>query len=338
MTDAAPRPRSRLRDVARLAGVSTMTVMRVLNEPDKVRPATRARVEAVVRKTGYRPNLMARALASNRSGVIAVIVPLLSNSLIAEIVQGLTDGFADGERHLLIGASGFSAAQEEELIRTFLSRQVEAIYLTGTCRTAASSRLLREAAIPVVEGGNLPRRPIDMVVGYSNVEAAATVTRHLIARGYDPIGYIGAYPRDNDRARDRRRGFEAAMEAAGRRVDPASCIETSLDMVAGSRAMAALLERQPDLRAVFCSADAIAAGALFECQRRGVAVPGRVAIAGFDDLDIAGEVVPALTTIRVPRYAIGREAARAIRERLAGRPVAPKVIDLGFELVVRDSA
>jgi LacI family gluconate utilization system Gnt-I transcriptional repressor len=315
-----------------------MTVMRVLREPSKVRPATRARVEAVVRKTGYRPNLMARALASNRSGVIAAIVPLLTNSLIAEIMQGLNDGFADGEHHLLLGASGFSAAQEEELIRTFLSRRVEAIYLTGTSHTAAAARLLREAAIPVVEGGNLPRRPIDMVVGYSNVDAAAAATRHLIARGDGPIGTIGADPHDNDRARDRRRGFAAAMTAAGLRIDPALCVETSLDMVAGGRAMADLLDRRPDLRAVFCSADAIAAGALFECQRRGLAVPGRIAIAGFDDLDIAGQVVPALTTIRVPRYAIGREAARLIRDRLAGRPVKPKVVDLGFELVIRDSA
>jgi LacI family gluconate utilization system Gnt-I transcriptional repressor len=338
MPAAATRPRSRLRDVARLAGVSTMTVMRVLREPAKVRPTTRARVEAVVRKTGYRPNLMARALASNRSGVIAAIVPLLTNSLIAEIMQGLTEGFADGEHHLLVGASGFSAAQEEELVRTFLSRRIEAIYLSGTSRTKAAARLLRESGIPVVEGGNLPRRAIDMVVGFSNVDAAATATRHLLERSYDTIGYIGADPRDNDRARDRRRGFEAAMTAAGRRVDPALAIETSLDMTAGGRAMATLLDRRPSLRAVFCSADAIAVGALFECQRRGIAVPDKLAMVGFDDLDIASQVVPALTTIRVPRYAIGQEAARVLRERLAGRPVAPKVIDLGFELVVRDSA
>jgi LacI family gluconate utilization system Gnt-I transcriptional repressor len=303
-----------------------------------VRPATRARVEAVVRRTGYRPDPMAQALASRRSGVIAAIVPLLTNSLIAEIVQGLTDGFAGSERHLVIGASGFSAAKEEELIRTFLSRQVEAVYLTGTSHSAAAARLLRASGIPVVEGGNLPRRPIDMAVGYSNVDAAAAITRHLIARGYDPIGTIGADPQDNDRARDRRRGFAAALAAAGRRLDPALAIETSLDMVAGARAMGTLLDRRRRPRAVFCSADAIAAGALFECQRRGVAVPGEVAIAGFDDLDIAGQVVPALTTIRVPRYALGREAARLIRARLAGEPVAQRTLDLGFTLVVRDSA
>lgn len=339
MNDAAGPPRrSRLRDVARLAGVSTMTVVRVLRDPAKVAQKTRARVEAVIRKTNYTPDLMARALASSRSGIVGVVVPLLTNSLIAEIVQGLTEGLADSGFHLLVGASGFSAAEEEALIRTFLSRRVEAIYLSGTSRTPASRDLLRGAGIPVVEGGNLPARPIDMVVGFSNVDAAAAATRHLIARGGGPIAYIGAYREDNDRARDRRIGFEAALKAAGIPVAPELCIETTLDIPGGGRAMATLLDRCPEVRGVFVSADAMAVGALFECQRRGIAVPGKLAITGFDDLDIARHVVPALTTIRVPRYAIGREAARVIRERLAGRVVEPKVVDLGFELVVRDSA
>jgi LacI family transcriptional regulator, gluconate utilization system Gnt-I transcriptional repressor len=339
MNDAgAPRRRSRLSDVARLAGVSTMTVVRVLRDPTKVARKTRTRVEAVIRQTNYTPDLMARALASNRSGIVGVVVPLLTNSLIAEIVQGLTEGLADSGLHLLVGASGFSATQEEALIRTFLSRRVEAVYLSGTSRTTASRALLRTAGIPVVEGGNLPNRPVDMVVGFSNVEAAAAATRHLIARVNGPIGYIGAHRQDNDRARDRRAGFEAAMAAAGIPVELGLCIEETLDIRGGSRAMAVLLEQRSDIRGVFVSADAMAVGALFECQRRGIAVPGKLAMIGFDDLDVAGQVVPALTTIRVPRYAIGREAARMIRDRLAGRVVEPKVVDLGFELIIRASA
>jgi LacI family gluconate utilization system Gnt-I transcriptional repressor len=338
MSEAGAKRRSRLSDVARLAGVSTMTVVRVLRDPAKVAAATRAKVEAVIRKTNYTPDLMARGLASNRSGIVAVVVPLLTNSLIAEIVQGLSEGLADGGLQLLAGASGFSAQKEEALVRTFLSRRVEAIYLSGSSRTPATRSLLKAAGIPVVEGGTLPTKPIDMVVGFSNVEAAATVTRHLIGRVKGPIGYIGAYPQDNDRARDRRLGFEMAMAGAGIPVSGDLCVETTLDIPGGSRAMATLLERRPDVHGVFVSADAMAVGALFECQRRGVAVPGKIAIAGFDDLDIAGQVVPALTTIRVPRYAIGREAARLFRERLAGRAVEPRVVDLGFELLVRDSA
>jgi LacI family gluconate utilization system Gnt-I transcriptional repressor len=330
--------RPRLLDVARAAGVSTMTVVRVLREPAKVAAATRARVEAVIARTGYTPDLVARGLASNRSGLVAAIIPVLTNSLIAEIMQGLSDALAPDGLHLLIGASGFSAAAEEVLARAFLSRRIDALYLTGVSHTEATVRMLREARIPVVEGGNLTSRAIDMVVGYSNVDAARDMTRHLLARGYWPVGYIGAFPQDNDRARDRRRGYELALRGARRAVDASLCVETTLDVPAGGQAMATLLARRPDVRAVFCSADAIAVGALYECQRHGLAIPERIAIAGFDDIPIAGQIVPALTTLRVPRYAIGEKAGAMIRARLAGQRVGMRIVDTGYTLVARDSA
>jgi LacI family gluconate utilization system Gnt-I transcriptional repressor len=177
-----------------------------------------------------------------------------------------------------------------------------------------------------------------MAVGYSSKDAAATVTRYLIERRYCPLGYIGAWPKDNDRARDRRRGFEAACKSAGVPVDDSMCIETDLDLKAGARSMGALLDRHPQVRAVYCSADTLAIGAMFEAQRRRIAIPGRIAIAGFDDLDIASEVVPALTTLRVPRYEIGRQAGEMICNRLAGRAVAAPVLDIGYEFVRRSTA
>ena len=338
-SDPQPLPRRpRLSDVAEAAGVSTMTVVRVMRDPSKVAARTRQRVEAVLRQTGYTPDLTARGLASNRSGLIAAIIPVLTNSLIAEIMQGLTDALAEDDYHLLLGASGFSAAQEEVMVRAFLSRRVDGMYLTGVIHTAETVRMLKGAGIPVVEGGNLSPSPIDMIVGYSNVEAARSVTRYLLKRGYWPVGYIGAYPRDNDRARDRRMGYEAAFAEVRRKRDPAICIETTLDMDAGAKAMAAMLDRRPDVRAVFCSADAIAVGALQECQRRRLDIPGRIAIAGFDDIPIAAQVVPSLTTLRVPRYEIGQRAGKLIRDRLAKRSVRRRVVDTGFKLVPRESA
>jgi LacI family gluconate utilization system Gnt-I transcriptional repressor len=330
--------RPRLLDVANAAGVSTMTVVRVLRDPQKVAKATRERVRRVLDKTGYVPDLVARGLASNRTSLVAAVIPLLTNSLIAEIMQGLTDALAPADYHLLIGASGFSAPEEETLVRAFLSRRVDAIYLTGIIHTSDTVRMLKRAGIPVVEGGNLTERPIDMVVGYSNVKAASDVTRHLIKAGYRKIGYIGAHPQDNDRARDRRAGYELAFKAARRAVDPSLCVETTLDIDAGAQAMGELLGRHPDVRAVFCSADAIAVGALYECQRRKLAIPRRIAIAGFDDTPIAAQVVPSLTTLRVPRYYIGQRAGEMIRDRLAGKPVKERVIDIGYEFVQRESA
>lgn len=334
----APPRRPRLVDVANAAGVSMMTVVRVLRAPDKVAAETRARVAQILRDTGYTPDLVARGLVSRRTSLVAAIIPLLTNSLIAEIMQGLSDALAPADYHLLIGASGFSAAEEETLVRAFLSRRVDAIYLTGIIHTAETIRMLKAARVPVVEGGNLTDRPIDMVVGYSNVNAARDVTRYLIDSGYSKIAYIGAHPDDNDRARDRRFGYELAFKASRRRVEPSLCIETSLDIDAGAQAMAALIDGQPDVRAVFCSADAIAIGALYECQRRRLAIPRRIAIAGFDDVPIAAQVVPALTTLRVPRYYIGQRAGEMIRDRLAGKRVPQRIVDTGYELVTRDSA
>ena len=336
--DVAYARRPRLLDVATAAGVSTMTVVRVLRDPLKVAAGTRARVEAILRETGYTPDLVARGLASNRSGMIAAIIPVLTNSLIAEIMQGLSEALAPRGFHLLLGASGFSLQEEEALVRAFLSRRVDGIYLSGVEHAAETVHMLQRAGIPVVEGGNLTKRPIDMLVGFSNVDAARAVTRYLVRREYAPIGYIGAFPRDNDRARDRRLGYERALAAARRSIDRALCVETTLDLGAGARAMATLLDRRPDVRAVFCSADALAVGALYECQRRRLAIPGDIAIAGFDDIPIAAQVVPALSTLRVPRYDIGRRAGEMLCDRLSGHRVRQRIVDTGFELVPRDSA
>jgi LacI family transcriptional regulator, gluconate utilization system Gnt-I transcriptional repressor len=282
--------------------------------------------------------LIARGLASNRSGLIAAVIPVLTNSLIAEIMQGLTDALVPQGFHLLLGASGFSTAEEEVLVRAFLSRRIDGIYLSGVDHTPDTVRMLKRSGIPVVEGGNITAHPIDMLVGFSNVDAARTITQYLVKRRYAPIGYIGAFPKDNDRARDRRQGYELAMKAARRQSDPALCVETTLDIDAGARAMATLLARRPGVRAVFCSADALAVGALYECQRHALAIPAAIAIAGFDDIPIAGQVVPSLTTIRVPRYDIGRRAGVMLSDRLAGRTVRKRIVDTGFELVPRDSA
>lgn len=315
-----------------------MTVVRVMRNPGLVAAGTRERVERVLEQTGYTPDLTASALASQRTRLVAAIVPVLTNSLIAEIMQGLTDVLAENGRQMLLGVSGFSSAEEESLVRAFLSRRVDAIYLTGVIHTPATRHMLAQAGIPVVEGGNLTRDPIDMVVGYSNVEAASKITRYLLRKRYGAVAYIGAYPQDNDRARDRRTGYESALRAARRRVDGDLCVETTLDVDAGAAAMRTLLGRRPDVRAVFCSADALAVGALCECQRRGLRVPHDVAVAGFDDIVIAAQMVPALTTIRVPRYEIGWKAGKALCDRLEGRPVRRKVIDAGYVLVPRESA
>lgn len=330
--------RSRLRDVASRARVSTMTVARVLREPHKVAPETRKRVNEALDATGYTPDLVARALVSRRTGVVGAIVPTLSNSLIADVIQGMSDALARENRQLMVGAAGFSAAREEELVRSFLSRRVDALYLTGTSHTPATIELLRASGIPVVQGGNIPAKPIDMAVGVSNVDAAAAVVAHLVARYGTDIAYAGASPVDNDRMRDRRAGYERALRAAGAKPARAWSIEVPMSMEGGRDASLALLAMPKRPRALFCANDVIAAGALLAALRAGARVPEDIAIAGYDDLDMARQLIPSLTSVRVPRYEIGKRAAELFHLVLSGARPKRAVEQLDFELVVRESA
>jgi LacI family gluconate utilization system Gnt-I transcriptional repressor len=329
---------ARLADVARSAGVSTMTVARVLRQPEKVAPGTRARVDAVLKASQYTPDLVARALASQRSGTIGAVVPTLANSLIAEVIQGMSDELDQSGRQLMLAASGFSAEREEALVRTFLARRVDGLYLTGISHTPATVALLRGLAIPVVQGANLTDTPIHLAVGTRNEEAAAAMMRRLITRYGTAIGFAAAPSRDNDRMRDRRAGYLRALKDAGACARPEWMVECAMTMTGGRDAMGLLIALPRPPRALFCATDVIAAGAIQECIRRGVAVPGTIAIAGYDDLEIAAELVPSLTTVRMPRYEIGQVAARLMDECLSGQPPRQAVYNLGYQLIERDSA
>lgn len=334
----ASRPkRPRIRDVAAMAKVSTMTVARVLRAPDRVSPATRRRVEAALRTSGYTPDLVARSLSVRQTGVVAVLVPHLGHSSFTETIQGLSDELSDDGFHILVGVTGFSPEKEEAVVKAFMSRRVDAIFLTGTSHSRNTANMLHASGIPVIEGNNIPKKPLDLVVGFSNANGARLATEHLIARGHTRIAHIGLDERSNDRMRDRHLGYVAALKAANLPVREEWSFSTDLAVAAGAKALRALMSMDPRPSALFCASDVLAIGAVQECNRLGIQVPKDIAIAGFDDLEFSDQLVPALTTIRVPRYEIGRTAGRLLRECLSGRLVAQKVIDLGFELIVRES-
>jgi LacI family gluconate utilization system Gnt-I transcriptional repressor len=325
-----------MKDVARLAGVSVITVSRVMREPERVAEETRARVLSAVESMGYVPNLVARSLKSRRSGIIAAVIPSITHSIVAEVIRGMDDVLKEEGIHLLLADSGFSPKEEEALVAAFLARRPDAIYLTGTTHTLGTRRMLDSARIPVVEAGNLTDTPIDMVVGYSNAEAARAMTHVLIAKGRRTIGYIGQAGRQFiDRVNDRHAGYCAALRDEHLAPHEQLQVEVELSYRGGAAGLAELLRRAPGLDAVFCTSDVIAVGALFECQRRALAVPAALAITGMDDQEIASQCVPALTTVRMPRYEMGRRAAAMLCQRLTGVAVEARSIDLGFEVVAR---
>jgi LacI family gluconate utilization system Gnt-I transcriptional repressor len=327
-----------MEDVARVAGVSVITVSRVLREPARVAEATRERVLSAIEATGYVPNLVAGSLKSRRSGIVAAVIPSVTHSIVAEVVRGMTEVLDDEGLHLLLANSGFSPKEEEALVAAFLARRPDAIYLTGTTHTPGTRRMLDAAGIPVVETGNLTQSPIDMVVGYSNLEAARAMTHALVASGRRTIAYIGQQSREViDRVRDRHAGYCKGLRDKKLRVRDALQVEVELSYRGGASGLRELLGREPQVDAVFCTSDVIAIGALFEAQRQRLAVPGRLAICGMDDQEIASQCVPSLTTVRMPRYEMGRRAAAMLCGRLAGTAVDTRAVDLGFEVVLRET-
>lgn len=330
--------RARLVDVAREAGVSPITVSRALREPHRVAPGTRATIDDAIARVGYIPNRLAGSLVTRRTHAVAAILPTLDNSIFTEVLSGMMSVLRPEGYQLILGNSAYSLHEEEMLISEFLGRQVDGLVLTGTTHTRRARALLDNAGVPIVETWTLAEAPIDSGVGFSNFEASKAMTTHLLQRGYRRVGFVSAPVRDNERATARRDGFVAAMAERDLSVPAARLLESSFGLRQGADALDVLTRRTPDLEAIFCANDVLAAGALLECVRRGWPVPGRMAVAGFDDLELASQVTPALTTVRIDRQRIGTETAHLLLARLTGQEPAPSQrIDVGFTLKRRAS-
>lgn len=326
--------RARMEDVARAAGVAQVTVSRAINTPHQLSPKTLAKIQQAIAELGYVPNLMAGSLASNRSRIVAAIVPTISNPLFADTIDGLAETLAAQGYQLLLGQTRYRAEDEAAVIEAFLGRRVDGIVLTGAPQSSAARTRLRTAGIPVVETWDLPAKPIDMRAGFVNIKIGRAVAAYLLDRGYGALAYLGA---NEKRSLMRMNGFMQEIErrglpqAAYQLVAPPSTIED------GARMLRELVAQQPGLRAVFCSNDTLAAGVLFECARQGWAVPGRIAIVGFADLPIAAASFPRLTTVQVDRRQMGVRAGEMLLAKLAGART-DTTADLGFRIIERDSA
>jgi LacI family gluconate utilization system Gnt-I transcriptional repressor len=326
--------RARIEDVAALAQLSTITVSRALRQPGKVAPGTRARIMEAVEALGYIPNLSASSLASHHSGIVAVVVPTLSNSIFAATVQGLSDVVGEHGYQLLIGETGYSAELERSLIAACIGRQPDAIAYIGVLPEGPARDLLASARIPIVETWDLTAEPLDLLVGFSNYEAGRVMTRFLVERGYERIAFVA---RLDARSAARRQGYLDALREAGKPPCEEILVDPQISYGAGARALAALVERHPEVDAAFFATDVLAIGGLIECRRRGIDVPGRLAMAGLGDLELAAAFVPALTTVHVPSYEIGRKAAELLLARVGGEPVPTPIVDLGFEIIARET-
>lgn len=314
-----------------------MTVSRALRQPDKVSSLLRGQIDEAIRELGYVPNQSARALAAARADIVGVLIPSLANNVFSEVVRGLYSGLGNSPLQIQIGNTHYSEEEEERLLRLFLRQRPSGLVVSGIDQNDAARDLLANAGCPVVQIMEIGSDPIDLMVGFSQRACGRAATEHLLSQGYRRIAFLSA--RVDPRARRRLKGYKAAMRDAGL-YDP-ELITTSSAPTSVSQGRTLFLEavaRTADLDAFFCGNDDIALGVLFECNRVGIAIPDRYGVVGFNDIEMMAVAHPTVTSVRTPRYEIGKCAMELVRAELAGDPIPQRIVDLGFELKVRQSS
>ncbi len=329
--------RIRLTEVAKLAGVSPITASRFFRNPAALSSAKRERVDSAVKELGYVPNLAARALASHRTEVIGVVIPSLTNNVFADVLRGIYDSLEGSRYSIQLANTRYSILQEEKLLRLFRAQKPAGLIVTGINQTEESRAILESMNCPVTQIMEIGDAPVDMMVGFSHYDASCAAISHMLAQGRRRIGFLGA--RMDPRVQRRLDGYRDTMKAASM-FDPNLEVTTHLPttVTLGGTLFADLLAQAPDIDAVFCINDDLALGALFECQRRRIAVPRDLAIVGFNDLEFMASTVPSLSSVRTNRYEMGRRAITMVIDAIEGRRPEAPVLDLGFQLMVRESS
>ncbi|MDE2596569.1 MAG: LacI family DNA-binding transcriptional regulator [Sphingomonadales bacterium] len=325
-------------DVARLAGVSPMTVSRVVNAEARVTPKTRERVEAAIAELGYVPNLAARSLAGGRQFRIALLYANPSAAYLSEFLVGaLAEADAcDAQLQVEPCAEGEDAAA---LAARLARHRIDAVLLPPPlCDDSALIAALTAAGLPMAQVATGIPSPLAHAVTIDDEAAAHAVTARLIAAGHRRIGFIAGNPNQTASAL-RRAGHQRALAEAGIAADPALMAEGDFTFRSGLTAAATLLAAQPRPTAIFASNDDMAAAAMALAHRQGLDVPATLSICGFDDTALATATWPELTTVRQPVSDMARRATRLLVEALAqdSKDGHPRHERLAFTLIERES-
>ncbi len=305
-----------LRDVSEAAGVSEMTVSRVLRNSGDVSDSTRTRVLEAAKSLGYVPNRIAGALASQRVNLVATIVPSLGNLVFPEVLSGIAEVLDTTPLQPVFGVTNYEPEREETVLYEMLSWRPSGVIIAGLEHTEASRTLLRSAEIPIIEIMDADGEPIDSMVGISHRRAGRQMAKAIIEADYQRIGFLGTKMPLDHRARKRFEGFTEAMAKAGLEVVDQEFYEGGSSLLKGREMTEAILKRAPDLDFLYYSNDMIGAGGLLYCLDNGIDVPGQIGLAGFNGLDILDGLPRRLATMDACRAEIGREAARLVCQSL----------------------
>jgi LacI family gluconate utilization system Gnt-I transcriptional repressor len=331
VTDESPPQPHRaltLRDVSEASGVSEMTVSRVLRNRGDVSQSTRERVLEAAKRLGYVPNKIAGALASQRVNLVAVIIPSMSNMVFPEVMTGISQVLDETELQPVVGITNYLPDKEEQVLYEMLSWRPSGVIIAGLEHSEASRAMLAGAGIPVVEIMDTDGEAIDSVVGISHRRAGLMMAKEIAAAGYRKIGFLGTKMPLDHRARKRFEGVTEGLAKAGIEMVDHVFYEGGSGFRKGRELTETILGRNPDLDFLYYSNDMIAAGGLLYCLEKGIEVPGRLGMAGFNGLEILDGLPLAITTMDANRLEIGREAARIVAARAHGEAMPPERIEL----------
>ncbi len=324
-------------DVARVAGVSTQTVSRVINNRPGMNAATRLRVQAVIDKLGYEPNAVARGLVTNRTMTLGLVVPDVANAFFAEIVQGAEDVAWQAGYSILLCDTREDIKREIAALRSLRERRVDGVIVcSARLPNATFWPLLEQYGAAVVVNR---RAPAD-VASSVRIDYASGMRRavaHLFASGRRNIAFLTGLVQAFG-GRERMRGFEAALEDAGVVLANDRYVSCPPTIAGGVEAASAALSATPALDALVCYNDLVAVGALQACASRGYRVPEDVAVVGCDDIPLAALVTPSLTTFGLSKRDLGATAARTLLARLQNHDTRAEEGVLEPSLIVRASA
>lgn len=330
MTKATPPT---LQDVANLVGVSTATISRALNAPDKVAVETREKIQSAIDKTGYTPNFGGRMLASAKTGTVGALIPTMSNAIFANGIQAFQERLAQSGVTLLIASTGYDPAEELAQIRSLMAHGAGGLLLIGDERPEETRTFLRLRGLPHVIGWTHRDDPFQVYVGFDNHLAAREMAQKVMAAGHRRIAMITGVLAGNDRARDRLDGTRDAIS----NVSGAALValeEAPYFLADGSAAFRRIRDSGTHPTAIICGNDVLAAGAMIAAREAGISVPEDLSIVGFDDIGLAAAVHPPMTTMRVPQFDMGRLAADKLLAMING-DTDVQGVRLDTELIMR---
>ncbi|MCO8277095.1 LacI family transcriptional regulator [Actinoplanes sp. TRM 88003] len=329
-----------LRDVAELAGVSPRTVSNVVNGYARVTDATREKVERAIAELGYQPNVLARNLATGRSGQIVVVVPYLDTPYFAELLQAIIPAARQAGYNVLVDQTDGDPAHEASLVSRGARRLLFDGMIFSPLGLSQQDLSVRDPALPLVVLGERTSDGTFDHVGIDDVAASSDAVAHLIKIGRTRIAAIGDQPYPTGEAAQlRTRGFRAAHAAAGRPVDETLIVGTArFNRLDGAQAMATLLDRADPPDAVFCYSDLVASGAIHTLLQRGLRVPEDVAVIGYDDIEDGRYGRPTISTISPDKKAIAQTAVDRLMLRISSSEPVPGVeLRAAHRLIPRES-